>query len=92
MVDNSHGLCHLLNILVKFGDFGKVPPPTLRALHNNKFPCHAQQIIQFSWAMYSFHGGHIASTIQSQNLPFCISIVCAIPGICAMPSHIQQCK
>jgi hypothetical protein len=35
MVDNCHGLCHLSNILVKFGDFGRVTPSTSHSLHSN---------------------------------------------------------
>jgi hypothetical protein len=76
IVDNSHGLCHLSNVPVRFGDFGKAPPPASRPLLNNKFPCYAQQVLRFSWAVYSFQGGHFVSTIQSQNLPFCVSIAC----------------
>jgi hypothetical protein len=64
VVDNCHGLCHLSNIPVKFGNFGRVTPSTSRSLHNNKFPCHALQVLQFIWAVYSFQGGLFASTIQ----------------------------
>jgi hypothetical protein len=63
LVNNCHGLCHLSNIPVKFGDFGWVTPSTSRSLHNNEFPCYAMQVLQFSWAVYSFQGGHFASTI-----------------------------
>jgi hypothetical protein len=74
-VDNSHGLCHLSNIPVQFRDFGKAPLPDSRPLLNNELPCYAQQVLHFSWAVYhSSQGGHFASTIQSRNLPFCISI------------------
>jgi hypothetical protein len=69
-IDNCCGLCHLANIPVTFGNFEKVAPQAARALHNDEFPCYAQQVLQFSWAVYFFHGGHFASTIQSQNLPF----------------------
>jgi hypothetical protein len=58
------------------GNCGKVTPSNARLLHNDKFPCYAQQVLQFSWAVYSFQGGHFASTIQSWNLPFQISLVC----------------
>jgi hypothetical protein len=47
-----------------------------RALHNNEFPCYAQQVLHFSWAVYSFHGGHFVSTIQPQNLPFHVQLAC----------------
>ncbi len=85
IVDNSHGLHHLANVPVRFGDFGNVPPPTSCPLLNYGFPCYAQQILQFSWALYSFHGGHFASTIQSWNLPFCIFIACNLykPDACS---------
>ncbi len=65
MVDNCHGLCHLSNISVKFGDFGWVTSSTSHSLHNNEFPCYALQVLQFSWTVFSFQGGHFASTIQS---------------------------
>ncbi len=76
MVDNCHGLCHLSNIPVKFDNFGGVTPSTSRSLHNNEFPCYALQVLRFSWAVYSFQGGHFASTIQSQNLPFHVKMAC----------------
>ena len=65
LINNCCGLCHLSNVPVKFGDFEKTTPQTTRALHNDEFPCYAQQVLQFSWAVYSFHGGHFASTVQS---------------------------
>jgi hypothetical protein len=76
MIDNCFRLCHVLHVSVEFGNFKQALPPTARALHNNEFPCYAQQVLQFSWAVYSFHGGHFASTIQSQNLPFCVQLAC----------------
>jgi hypothetical protein len=63
LVDNYHGLCHLSNIAVKFGNFSQVTPSFSQSLHNNKFPCYVIQVLQFSWAVYSFKGGHFASTI-----------------------------
>ena len=65
LIDNCCKLYHLSNVPVKFGEFKKA---TL-ALLNGKFPCYAQQVLQFSWAVYFFHVGHFASTIQSRNLP-----------------------
>ncbi len=56
--------------------FEKTTPQTARALHNDEFPCYAQQILQLSWVVYSFHGGHFASTVQSQNLPFQVRVAC----------------
>jgi hypothetical protein len=76
MVDNCHGLCHLSNIPVKFGNFGWVTPSTSHSLHNDEFPCYALQVLQISWAVYSFQEGHFASTIQSQNLPFHVKMAC----------------
>jgi hypothetical protein len=76
MIKNCHSLCHLSNDPIQFGNCGKVTPPNAQLLHNDKFPCYAQQVLQFSWAVYSFQGGHFASTIQSWNLPFHISLVC----------------
>jgi hypothetical protein len=46
------------------------------ATTNDKFPCYAPKVLQFSWAVYSFQGGQCASTIQSWNLPFHISLAC----------------
>jgi hypothetical protein len=34
------------------------------------------QVLQFSWAVYSFQGGHFASTIQDCNLPFDVKLAC----------------
>jgi hypothetical protein len=76
MINNCHGLCHLSNIPIQFGDFRNVTSPNAWLLRNDKFPCYAQQALQFSWAVYSFYGGHFASTIQSWNLPFHISLAC----------------
>jgi hypothetical protein len=39
-------------------------------------PCYVQQVLQFNWAVYSLHGGHFASTIQSHNLPFHVKLAC----------------
>jgi hypothetical protein len=74
MIKNCHGLCHLSNVPIQFGNCRKVTPPNARLLHNDKFPCYAQKVLQFSWAVYSFQAGHFASTTQSPNLPFHISL------------------
>ncbi len=74
MINNCHGLCHLLNVPVQFSDSGKMTLPNTQPLHNDEFPCYAQQVLQFRWAMYSFQGGHFASAIQSCNLPFHINL------------------
>ncbi len=64
MVNNCHGLYHLSNISVKFGNFSRVTPSTSHSLHNDEFSCYALQVLQISWVVYSFQGGHFASTIQ----------------------------
>jgi hypothetical protein len=53
-----------------------VTPSTSRSLHNDEFPCYAMQVLRFSWAVYSFQGGHFASTIQDCNLPFDVKLAC----------------
>jgi hypothetical protein len=60
MIDNCHGLCHLSNVPIQFGNFKKVTIPNAQLLHNDEFPCYDQQVLQFSWAVYSFQGGHLA--------------------------------
>jgi hypothetical protein len=62
--------CHLSNIPIRFGEFNSVTPVNAHASHNNNVPCLASQILHFSWAVYSFGGGHFMSTIDSQNIPF----------------------
>ncbi len=47
-----------------------------RSTNNDNIPCYVQQVLQFGWAVYSFHGGHFASTIQSWNLPFHVRLAC----------------
>jgi hypothetical protein len=76
LVDNCHGLCHLSNSCIHFGEFEKAIPSLARYANNNEIPCYAQQVLQFSWAVYSFHGGHFASTIKSHNLRFHVKIAC----------------
>ncbi len=44
--------------------------------NNDNIPCYPQQVLQFGWAVYSFHGGHFASTIQYWNLPFHVRLAC----------------
>jgi hypothetical protein len=68
MIKNCHGLCHLSNVPIQFGNCRKVTPPNAWLLHNDKFPCYAQQVLQFSWAVYSFQGGHL---LQQSNLGTC---------------------
>jgi hypothetical protein len=70
------GLTHLSHIPVWFGEFDTITPATAHASNNYNIPCFAQQVLQFSWAVYSFGGGHFALTISSRNLPFCVKIAC----------------
>ena len=75
-VDLGNG-CHLSNHPVKFGDLdSSVTPVSAHASNNNDVPCLASQILHFSWAVYSFGGGHFMSTINSQNIPFQVSLAC----------------
>jgi hypothetical protein len=76
LVDNCHSLCHLSNTSIHFGEFEKVIPSLAHSANNDKIPCYAQQVLQFNWAVYSFHGGHFASTIKSHNLPFHVKLAC----------------
>jgi hypothetical protein len=76
MTNNCNGLSHLSVTSVKFGDFDTVTPLDGHASTNHEFPCYAQQVLRYSWAVYSFGGGHFASTISSQSLPFCIKLAC----------------
>jgi hypothetical protein len=62
--------------------FGHVASPSCRsatrphALLNSEFASHAFQAMSLFWAIYSFSNGHFPSTIQSQHLPFRISLAC----------------
>jgi hypothetical protein len=76
MVDNCHGLCHLSNIPVRYGNLGRVTLSTSGSLNNGEFACYALQVLQFSWVVYSFQGGHLALTIQSCKLPFHVKLAC----------------
>jgi hypothetical protein len=68
--------CHLSNHPVKFGDLDSVTPVSAHASNNNDAPCLASHISHFSWAVYSFGGGHFVSMIISQNIPFRVSLAC----------------
>jgi hypothetical protein len=70
------GTSHLSHVPVRFGDFDTVTPSSAHASTNHEIPCLAQQVMRFGWAVYSFGGGHFASTITSGNLPFCIKLAC----------------
>jgi hypothetical protein len=76
LVDNCHGLCHLSNSPINVGEFERVTLSLACSTNNNDIPCCTQQVLQFGWAVYSFHGGHFASTIQSWNLPFHVKLAC----------------
>ncbi len=93
LVNNCHGFCHLSNIPVKFGNFGRVTPSTSQSLHNNEFPCYALQVLQFSWAVYSFQGGHFASTIQTRNFPFHVTLACdPFESGCSLFQEFTSCR
>ncbi len=74
MPNNCNGLSHLSVTPVKFGDFDTITPSDGHASTNPKFLCYAQQVLHYSWAVYSFSSGHFASTISSQSLPFCVKL------------------
>ena len=76
LTHSSYGLCHLSVNPVTFGEFDTVTPSNGHASTNHKFPCYAQQVLCFSWAVYSFGGGHLASTIATRSLPFCVKLAC----------------
>jgi hypothetical protein len=76
LTHKSNGLCHLSVNPVTFGEFDTVTPSDGHASTNHEFPCYAQQVLRFSWAVYSFSGGHFASTISSCSLPFCVKLAC----------------
>ena len=68
--------CHLSNIPIKFGEYNLVTPIDAHVSHNNNVPSLASQILHFSWAVYSFGGRHFVSMINSQNIPFRVSLAC----------------
>jgi hypothetical protein len=45
-------------------------------LLNSEFASYAFQVMSFCWAVYLFSNGHFSSMIQSQHLPFHISLAC----------------
>ncbi len=62
--------------------FGQAVPPSCRstapphALLNSEFASYPFQAMYFCWAVYLFSNRHFSSTIQSQHLPFHISLAC----------------
>ena len=69
----------LMNVPVRFGHNAPALKTTTtrpRALLNSEFASYAFHAMYFSWAVYSFSNGHFSSTIQSQHLPFHISMAC----------------
>jgi hypothetical protein len=71
-------LFHLANIPVVFGVFDDVTPASTHAALNNDIPAIAQRVLQFSWAIYSFGGGHFLSTISLRGIPFRVALACDI--------------
>jgi hypothetical protein len=76
LTHSSNGLCHLSVNPITFGEFDTVTPSDGHASTNHEFRCYAQQVLRFSWAVYSFGGGHFASTIATRSLPFCVKLAC----------------
>ncbi len=68
----------LYNVPIRFGHItphrSLTAPPC--ALLNLKFTSYAFHAMHFCWAVYLFSDEHFSSTIQSQSLPFHISMVC----------------
>jgi hypothetical protein len=77
IIDNKcNGLCHLTNVPVLFGAFNNFTPASAHAALNHDIPAIAQRVLQFSWAVYSFGGGHFLSTIASRGIPFSVALAC----------------
>ena len=72
VVDHSHGLCHLSNCPIRFGNFAEPIDECHhpKVLYNADIPAAARRLLQFDWAVYGFNSGHFVSTIRSRNLPF----------------------
>ena len=73
---NCHGLSHLSNVPVHFGNFDRVTPISSHTTSNHEIPTNADRLLHFNWAVYSFGGGHFVSTVSSRNLPFQITLTC----------------
>jgi hypothetical protein len=74
---NCHGLSHLSNVSVRFGNFSDgVTPISSHATSNHEIPTDAHRLLHFNWAVYSSGGGHFVSTVSSRNLPFQIVLAC----------------
>ena len=70
LMHNSNGMSHLSVNPITFGEFSTITPSDSHASTNHEFLCYAQQVLRFSWAVYSFGSGHFASTISTRSLPF----------------------
>ena len=74
---NCHGLSHLSNVPIRFGNFvDGITPISSHATSNHEIPANAHRLLHFNWAVYSFGGGHFVLTVTSQNLPFQITLAC----------------
>jgi hypothetical protein len=73
---NCHSLCHLAHVPVCFGEFKHVTPLDAHEPSNHETPVYAIRVLQFNWAVYSFGGGHFASTISLHNYPFNVTLAC----------------
>ncbi len=75
---NGTGQTFLSNVPVLFSHVA-LPRRTSTqpwALLNSEIASYAFQAMSFCWAVYLFSNGHFSSTIQSQNLPFNVSLAC----------------
>ena len=73
---NCHGLSHLSNVPVRFGNFDSITPISSHATLNHEIPTNAHRLLHFNWAVYSFGGGHFVLMVSSRNLPFQITLAC----------------
>jgi hypothetical protein len=74
--DHCYGLCHLANVPIRFGDFNTVTPIDAHEPSNHKIPIYAIRVLRFSWAVYPFGGGHLASPVSLHDFPFNITFAC----------------
>ena len=92
LTHDSNGLCHLSINPVTFDEFDIITPSDSHASTNHEFQCYTQQVLRFSWAVYSFGGGHFASTISTRSLPFCVKLACDQYDFgCALFREFTQC-
>ncbi len=92
LTHDSNGLSHLSVNPVTFGKFSTGTPSDSHVSTNHELLCYAQQVLHFSWAIYSFGGGHFASTISTRSLPFCVKLACDQYNFgCALFREFSKC-